>query len=270
MDGQRFDDLVKQLCSKRLSRVNVLRGVAAGVLAAATGAKVSAAQVIQAPPCRDEGSNCEGGGQTCCAGLVCNGLENPTKCRVCGGSGQFCCTTDPACNTPGEICLPSGTCGPANTPPCGAANQICCPPNNACVAPLICQGGTCQPGAACGAQGQACCPGNLCSTGLTCSNGTCQPISGGGGGGGGGGAAFSCTSNAQCAALSSTAPFCNTSTGTCFGLQGLQCKSGELPAQCCNRSVKKGCNRKQQTAHARKNCLKKGKKRCKALLAGIV
>jgi hypothetical protein len=34
--------------------------------------------------------------------------------------------------------------------------------------------------------------------------------------------------------------------------------------------VKKGCKRKQQTSHAKKNCLKKGKKRCTALLAGVV
>ena len=204
MDGQRFDDLVKRLCSRRLSRVNMLRGLAAGAMAAATGAKVGADQVAtgqvtqEAPPCRGAGSNCEGGGQTCCAGLVCNGGENPTKCRPCGAEGQLCC------------------------------------PGFTCPAPLICVGNACvQQGA-------------------------------GGGGGAGGGVAVRCTSNADC-----PGGFCNTTTGQCFVIQGLNCRSGETPAQCCNRSVKKGCKRKQQTAHARENCLRKGKKRCRSLLAGI-
>ena len=100
---------------------------------------------------------------------------------------------------------------------------------------------------------------------MSCQNGTCQPTPGGGCGSV---TTFRCTTNADC--VQSTAPFCDTATGTCFGVRGLNCKSGETPQQCCNRSVKKGCSRKQQSAHARKNCKKKGKKRCNALLAGIV
>jgi hypothetical protein len=35
------------------------------------------------------------------------------------------------------------------------------------------------------------------------------------------------------------------------------------------RAVKKGCKRKQATNHAKQVCLKRGKRRCKKLLAGI-
>jgi hypothetical protein len=271
MDGHEFDDLVRHLGTARLTRVRMLRGLAAGALASVIGTKVGVDQVAQAQggQCRGEGVNCEGGGQVCCPGTVCNGLENPTKCRVCGGPGQLCCAGG-TCTATTDVCLPSGTCGPAVTTPCGQAGEACCPPNGACVSPLICQGDICQAGAACGAQGQACCAGGLCATGFTCSNGTCQPFSISGGGSGGSVSVFRCGSNAECAARSAAAPFCDTANGQCFGIRGLNCKSGESPQQCCNRSVKKGCNRKQQSHHAKKNCLKKGKKRCRNLLAGVV
>ena len=204
MDGDRFDDLIRRVYTSRLSRVNALRGVAAGVAAVlaggALGTKETEAKArvrAQAPQCRGEGEGCEGGAEKCCPGTVCNGLENPTKCRVCGLEGQLCCT---------------GT---------------------TCTAPFICV------------------------------NNTCVVNTGGGGGGGAG--VVTCTSDADC-----PGGFCNLSTGQCFVIQGLNCRSGETPQQCCNRSVKKGCNRKQQTQHAKRNCLKKGKKRCKNLLAGIV
>ncbi len=83
MAGQRFDDLVKQLGTKRLSRVSMLRGGAGGDRAAPTGAKVGTTQTAEAQgtqaQCKGEGSICEGGPDKCCAGFVCNGLENPTK-----------------------------------------------------------------------------------------------------------------------------------------------------------------------------------------------
>jgi hypothetical protein len=211
MDGHEFDDLVRRLSVARLTRVSVLRGLAAGALAGVIGPKAGAAQVTsEEPGCRGEGTICEGGQRFCCAGLVCNGFENPTRCRLCG-----------------------------------ALNQLCC-------------------------------EGGLCNAGLTCVNNTCVPAAPGGGGGGGGAvsppaaaAAFRCTSDAQCSAQNgSAAPFCNTSTGVCFAVRGLNCKSGETPQHCCNRSVRRGCNRKQQTSHARRNYLQRGKRRCKKLLSG--
>jgi hypothetical protein len=180
--------------------------LAAGALASVVSTKAGVEQVAQAQAsCRAEGVICEGGSQVCCAGLVCNGSENPTRCRLCGALGQLCCTN------------------------------------------------------------------GVCNTGFTCVNGTCQAAAGGGGGGaGGGGAAFRCTTNAECSARNgSVAPFCNVNTGVCVALQGLNCKSGQTPQQCCNRSVRKGCKGKQQSSKHRRNCLQRGKKRCKRLLAGI-
>ena len=56
--------------------------------------------------------------------------------------------------------------------------------------------------------------------------------------------------------------------GRCVFL-GLRCKTNETPLKCCFRAVAKGCRRKQQSNKARKNCLKRGKKRCKKLLTGV-
>jgi hypothetical protein len=71
-----------------------------------------------------------------------------------------------------------------------------------------------------------------------------------------------CTTDADCPAGSVCV------NGACVSF-GLACKSGETALACCNRSVKKGCNRKQQSSHARRNCRKKGKRRCNALLSGV-
>ena len=57
--------------------------------------------------CRGEGQICEGGAEKCCGGLVCNGLENPTRCRACGLKGQLCCA-GPACTAP-FVCV-NNTC----------------------------------------------------------------------------------------------------------------------------------------------------------------
>ena len=99
MDGQRFDDLVKQFGTTRLTRVSVIRGLAAGALAAVTGVKAGSERTVEAQgsTCRGEGVICEGGAQVCCANLVCNGLENPTRCRACGG-----------CDHPHDPILPHG------------------------------------------------------------------------------------------------------------------------------------------------------------------
>jgi hypothetical protein len=58
------------------------------------------------------------------------------------------------------------------------------------------------------------------------------------------------------------------SNGQCIAF-AIKCRSGETAEQCCFRSVKAGCKRKQSTKHAKKNCRRKGKKNCNALLAGV-
>ena len=327
MDGERFDDLVKRLSATRLTRVSVLRGLAAGTIATLTGAVRSAhsgdATVLAAPgTCRNLGHPCEGQ-QDCCAGIeACNvtGPGNAKRCEdvpgcgaitepccpgdtceaglecdpdtdtcvepdpECGAVGQECCDGDPTCD-PGGICVDNDcvACGDLGEPccdnetcnttdltcseggtciECGLIGLPCCEPGEGdfCEEGAVCDpsegpDGTC---VACGGRGQLCCEeGDECDNPLIClANGTCgegtpsPPPPG------------RCTSDLQC-----PGGFCRN--GQCFFIQGLRCKSGETPEKCCIRSVKKGCKRKQQTGHARQNCLKRGKKRCKKLLRGI-
>jgi len=222
--GKRFDDLVKQIGTARLTRVSVIRGFAAAAVAALSGPVIDADRTVSAQECTAEGDICEvGGGEQCCPGMecicpgmACNQRDNPARCRACGGSGQLCCTTTTPCIVPGETCLPNGTCGVAQ----GDGGD----------------GGTVPPPSGGGA-------GTV----------TFLPPSG-------------CTSDAQCTLV---APFCDVANGRCFSI-GINCKSGENPERCCRRAVKKGCNRKQQSNRAKKNCLKKGKKTCNKLLAGLV
>src|SRR5215203_2542736 len=42
MDGQKFDELIKQICTTRLTRLNALRGLVAGAAAAVTGSALVA------------------------------------------------------------------------------------------------------------------------------------------------------------------------------------------------------------------------------------
>lgn len=323
MEDQRFDELTKRLCTTRLTRLSVLRGLAAGAVAVVTGAKVGSSRTVSAAAgtCREVGHPCQGN-QNCCPNIescevvgpgsakrcanktdcgaitqpCCNGdcqagLECDPETNICvdpdtecGGVGQECCEPNDTCD-PGGVCDGSqgenGTCVE-----CGTEGKPCCENDTCNTGELTCATGTCvecgdvtepccedefcnpggicnnngicvPPAANCGQLNQPCCDGNQCAQGR-CINGTCQNP--------GPAPATSCTSGAQCPAV---APFCNTGTGQCVSIGGLRCKSGETAQKCCNRSVKKGCNRKQQTAHAKKNCLKKGEKRCKKLLAGI-
>jgi len=330
MDGERFDELVKRLSTTRLTRIRVIRGFAAGTIAAVTGAVRAAdrggdATVLAAPgTCREVGHPCQGQqdccpnielcepvgpgnanrcanrincgalGQQCCngdcqPGLECDETQGPNGTCVdpdteCGAVGQECCAGDPTCD-PGGICVDNDcvACGDlgeqccdnetCNTPDltcseggtciqCGLIGLPCCEPGEGdfCDEDAVCDpnegpDGTC---VACGGRGQLCCDeGEQCENPLiclgdgTCGEGTPSPPPPGG-----------CTSDQQC-----SGGFCRS--GQCFFIQGLRCRSGETPQKCCNRAVKKGCRRKQQTAHARQNCLKKGKKRCKKLLRGI-
>jgi hypothetical protein len=220
MDGERFDRLTKQLSTRRLTRLSVIRGLAVGAAAALTGTTISTDRAM-AQQCKREGQNCEGGPEKCCPGTVCNGGENPTKCRACGGSGQFCCVSTTPCTAPGETCLPGGICGPA---PCGGTGEPCCETGDECTAPedICLSNDTCGPEGSCGGNGQPCCPGDICNE----SGQVCLP------------------------------------NDTCGTLPGVECKTGETALECCIRAVKGPCNRKQSSPTARRNCKRRGRKRC--------
>lgn len=260
------------------------------------------------PRCRPAGHPCEGN-QSCCSGVCeVTGPGYAKRCveepPTCGSSGQQCCSQDPKCET-GLECQ-EGTCVPIE-PDCGAQGQPCCESGDLCQGGLTCQEGTCEPpcGEAgeiccaestcaeglecltgycvvpCGGQDELCCSGDACGPNLTCTGdpGTCQPC-------GGDGeiccAGTACDAPLQCISgtCASLTPGGNCSSdadcpsgsicsdGTCVSF-GLACKSGETAQACCNRSVNKGCKRKQQSGHARKTCRKRGKRRCKSLLDGI-
>lgn len=261
----------------------------------------NAKRCVSGPPptCGASGEPCCSGHPKCEAGLTCD-TETHT-CRPnnpeCGGEGQACCTDGRACH--GDLVCAGDTC----VVPCGAAGEICCA-GNTCDGDLLCTGGFCVP--RCGEQGQACCANGACTSGLVCNsaNNTCETcghedeiccandscLSG-----------LTCDDATTCQRCGSEGELCCGGTacnagfvcvgttcqasapqgcttdeqcpegsrcidGTCVAF-GLKCRTGETPQHCCNRSVKKGCKRKQQSAHARKNCLRKGKKRCKRLLA---
>ena len=166
-------------------------------------------------------------------------------CEV--GGGEPCCLGE--CICPGMACNQRDN--PARCRACGGSGQFCCTMTTPCIVP----GETCLPNGTCGvAQGDG---GD---------GGTVPPPSGGGAGI----VIFlppsGCTSDAQCTLV---APFCDVANGRCFSI-GIRCKSGDSPQRCCRRAVEKGCNRKQQSHHAKKKCLKKGKQTCNRLLAGLV
>jgi len=254
MDGERFDRLTKQLSTTRLTRLSVIRGLAVGAVAAVSGTAIGADRAMAAQ-CKKEGQICEGGPDKCCPGTVCNGGENPTKCRACGGSGQFCCTSTTPCTAPGEVCLPGGICGPAA---CGGTGQPCCEPGDTCneSGDICLSNGTCGPEGQCGGTGEPCCePDDTCNeSGDIClSNGTCGPEG-------------QCGGDGQ--PCCQPGDICNEpgevclANGTC-GTIGVACHTGETALACCIRGVKRACKRRGSNRNARHNCLKLGKNRCK-------
>ena len=161
MDEKRFDELVKQLCTTRLTRVSMIRGLAAGAVAALTGAAVSPGHTVAAPdkPCGVAGDKCEGSSQTCCAGFICDPRGGPaTVCVACGDEGDVCCAQggclDPFECIGGECVIPPGQ--------CGGTGELCCQPNDTCIGQRICINGEC---AVCGTIGEPCCAGDVCTQG---------------------------------------------------------------------------------------------------------
>ncbi len=254
MDAERFDRLTKQLSTTRLTRLSVIRGLAVGAAAALTGTTISTDRAM-AGRCKREGQICEGGPEQCCPGTVCNGGENPTKCRDCGESGQFCCVSTTPCTAPGETCLPGGICGPA---PCGGTGQPCCETGDECTEPedICLSNDTCGPAGSCGGTGEHCCEtGDECTEpeDICLSNDTCGPA------GSCGGTGQPCCQPGDICTESGQVCLPNDTCGT---LPGVECKTGETALECCIRAVKGPCNRKQSSPTARRNCKRRGRKRC--------
>ena len=229
--------------------------------------------------CKPINPQCGGLDQECCQGGVCQGgLEcvGGTCKPACGAAGQACCAANPPCGA--DLVCSGGFC----VVPCGGESQVCCAGSSPCGDGLVCAGNKCVP---CGGVGEVCCQTDpACdSSNLVCiADRTCAPCGQEG--------QVCCANNACAAPLTCLAnSTCGTSSGppapaTCPGVPcpegtvcvngqcvsfGIACKSGETAEQCCFRSVKKGCKRKQASSHAKKNCRRKGKKRCNQLLAGV-
>jgi hypothetical protein len=190
------------------------------------------------------GTPCGAEGQPCCDIVDCNGnLECIEGICQCGDAGEPCCDGT-TCDSTGLICI-NDACTP-----CGGLGQPCC--NGDCGAGLNC--GANDICVACGTIGQPCCDtAPLCTQG-SCHGQTCEAPP----------APPSTCPTVPCPAGS----VCNTESGICL-VFGITCRTGETAEQCCLRAVRKGCKRKQSSSHARKNCTKKGKKRCNLLLHGV-
>jgi len=188
MDGATFDHLIKRFTATRLTRLQTLRGLAAGV-AAFTGARLAAepseakknhekkvkvckcptadatlcntkkvdkdkAKKVARQACNYKGT-CQAGVTSCAAtplaaGPQCTNNNDCTGGLVCISQRCTACTADFQCGS-GRICL-GGTC---QTPPPGPGPE--CVNNNQCSGGLVCLGGTCQP---CTLASQ--CPGQVC------------------------------------------------------------------------------------------------------------
>src|SRR5215211_789495 len=169
MEDQRFDDLVKRLCTTRLTRLSALRGLAGGAAAALTGALLASddteakkrargenhkkhraqsqdkkvrsqsqdltAKVEANATCWAAGHPCEGS-QTCC--------QDPFTLTCIEGAGSGAAE---------RCCLPgSEVCGSGNTAQCCPGEAACNEANTACVCPgtrVFCGFLCCAEGATC-------------------------------------------------------------------------------------------------------------------------
>ncbi len=223
MDGNRFDDLARQLAlgSSRRSFLKRSLGVAAGI-AGIGGASASSAARRPAPTPRPVtcpgiqiwnqfecvcptgtkcGPDCCQPGSTCCDNACCYGtcygeeLCCPTGQIVCGGvclDPGVCCSSadcgDGLSCVLGEcVCIPTDTCESLGIE-CGAASDNC---GN----PLDCGECACVPTTTCSSQGIECGPAtDDCGNALSC--GECTPPQTCGGGGQAG--VCGCTSQMSC------------------------------------------------------------------------
>jgi hypothetical protein len=162
MDGTRFDDLIKRLGTRRLTRLSVLRGLTAGGVAAVTGMRLVAEEAEAADKKgsqkKRKACDCQNADPTTCTTkrlsrrrrkkLLRNNLcAYAGSCRtgVSGcqdGTGVGC---SPANNTrgncpPGQICNTQAICVPEGQVGCSPANNTRgnCPPGQVCNLRAIC------------------------------------------------------------------------------------------------------------------------------------
>jgi hypothetical protein len=205
LDAKRFDDMVKQVATTRLTRLSALRGLAAAGIAALTGVRFAA----------EQGDAKKSGGKR---RKVCHCGNSPTNCQTkkkskravkrhlrkhaCDHKGS-CQSTNPRCPAPTSI--PSS----ASNPQCQVGGTAC-PGGLTCVA--IATGST---SGICLQVSATCVPGSqsTCAAGETCITigavNVCAPVSFGGGPG------APCTTGANC-----LTGFC--SGGTCALCPALQ------------------------------------------------
>lgn len=113
-------------------------------------------------------ANCPGGGRCMCF---------VSECIACGGSGDHCCETGPACG-PGLICdgPPAKDVSKCVMGTCGGNGQACCQSGTTCNIGLACsaepgtKGAKCEP---CGGADQPCC-GTFCGNGYQCRDSVCS------------------------------------------------------------------------------------------------
>ena len=163
-EGNRLDDLARDLASGTISRRTALRRLAAGALgiglAAAPNALADGIERGRCPKerrcdgkCCPKGAKCRNGRCKCKSGLKKCGrkcVDLQTSANHCGACGNPCAA--------GETCL-NGSCIGCQTP------EDCPVPGNECQA-AVCIDGTC---------GTASLPDGTACTGGTCFSGECQP-----------------------------------------------------------------------------------------------
>ena len=226
MDGQRFDDLTKELATSSPRR-HFLRSLALGVVG--LGFSARGGQALAAPP----DPKCKPLFHKCALNVECCS-------RFCDKNGKQCvCAPDEiACNNqcvatchdvkdPCKVsfCDPlTGKCVVGNAP-----NGTVCEDGDLCTVGDTCQNGTCRPGPvktcdqclACDRATGACVPkpngtscddGNKCTLDDTCQAGVCVP-----------GRLKDCDDNNEC-----TADTCDPATGNCvhMPLPGQPCETG--------------------------------------------
>jgi len=149
MDGEKFDDLLKKVCTTRLTRLGALRGLAVAAVAAVTGSALVADDASaghghkkqarrksrSAATCRNLGQACKPGNApgsgvqgNCCATVA--GEDSGLECQFVGETGASRCECNAAagfieCN--GTCVGPSGIGGPINCQISESACDCVCP-----------------------------------------------------------------------------------------------------------------------------------------------
>jgi hypothetical protein len=160
MDGTKFDQLIRQFGTTRITRLTALRGLAVGALGAALGFaapdEADAKKKKRCSECYKKKKHQSKNGKT---RIRCKAKANGTPCSV-GTCQNSVCTRSVTPVTPATTCSPAAPvqcgnpafCCPSNLPQCcvnaGIAGFSCAPSNYTCCG---------QQGDACAPSGESCC-----------------------------------------------------------------------------------------------------------------